>query len=291
MKFPLAYREDTPPVETGGGQPPADWRASLPESYDGKDDKGAVAKIPLRADPTLGKYKSVEDLARGHIEATKMVGRGLAVPPADAKPEERRAFFDKLGVPKDAAGYADIKAPEGIAPEGLTAYLTNVALSEGLTPRQVQASVNFLAEHQALLLRDTIQKWDDSQEGLRKEWGMNFDRNHDISARFLSESFKKAGVGEEFTSLLDRMGLGHHPDFIKWTHMLAKHATEDVFEPGAPDIESTNDARDAQIKTMFIELSRLNPGTSEYSAAREKYEALLKARFGSEEVAGGNARR
>src|SRR5687767_5696969 len=94
-------------TDQGGGQaPPAnvpgtvpDWRSSLPEHYEVKDDKtGAVtAKIPLRGDPTLGRYKTGEEAARALIEQHKALSGGvLKVPDATAKPEERRAFFDKI---------------------------------------------------------------------------------------------------------------------------------------------------------------------------------------------------
>lgn len=291
----------TEPGSGAGATPPTpaadtsqDWRAALPDAYEVKDSTGAVKeKLNLRADPTLAKYKSVEELARGHIEATKMIGAGFKVPGADAAPAERRAFYDKLGVPKDAAGYADVKAPEGIVPEAFGAYLNNVALATGLTPQQVQASVNFLAEHNARVHQEQVQRWGEAQETLRKEWGLNFDRNVDISARFVRDVMAKAGGTEEgkaevaeFFRLLDQVGVGHHPGFFRWTEYLARNATEDVFEPGTPDADASTASQDAQIAEVAGKLWKAIPGTPEYATLREQHEALLKRRHGTEEVSG-----
>lgn len=264
----------------------ADWRSTLADAYEVKDDKGAVTStLNFRTDPTLAKYKTPEEQLRGHIELAKVAGQGFKVPGADAKPEERAAFFDRLGRPKDATGYAEVKGPEGILPDALTAYVQNVAVARRMDPADVQASVNFLAEHQARQHRDAVQGWDNAQEGMRTEWGLNFTRNHDLAQRYSDEVLAKAGGSEEgqaqvkaLFGLMDTLGLGHHPGFLRWMHFHAVNATEDVFLPGAPDAAATTAGLDAQIETAKQAYYAASQGTPEYTAAHERYMALLKRR-------------
>jgi hypothetical protein len=273
-----------PTPGTGG-----DWRAALPDAYEVHDDKGQVTgKINFRTDGTLAKYKSPIEAFRALIEAQKVIGQGvLKLPGPDAKPEERAAFYDRLGRPKDAAGYAEVKAADGIHPEGLAAYLQNVAVARRMDPADVQASVNFLAEFQARQQRDAVQAWDNAQEGVRTEWGLNFDRNHDMAQRYTAEVIAKAGGSEtgqaqvaELFQLMDRLGLGHHPGFLRWMHFHAANATEDVFLPGAPDAAASGAALDAQIKAADAEFHKLQPGQRGYDEARQHRDALYKKRYG-----------
>jgi hypothetical protein len=272
-------------ASTDTGATPQDWRATLPEHYEVKDATGAATKIPLRGDATLAQYKTGEEAARALIEQRKMIGRGIPqVPGPDAKPEERTAFFDALNRPKDATGYAGVKAPDGVLPDGVQAFVQNVAVPGRWAPEDVQAAVNFLGEYQARQMKDTIMRWDEGQEALRSEWGYNFTRNEDISKRFIAESFKKAGVGDELPALLDKIGIGHHPDFIKWAHMMATHATEDVFVPGAPDAKASEDSMDAQIREVDQQIAKMTPGSPGYAEVEARRTEMYKRRFGNQPV-------
>jgi hypothetical protein len=68
----------------------------------------------LRGDDILSRYKSIEDLAKGHVETTRFARGRVAVPGADATPEQFAEFAAKVR-PADAAAY-DISVPEGADP-------------------------------------------------------------------------------------------------------------------------------------------------------------------------------
>lgn len=287
MRFPFtAYRETivADPPAGGAPAPSPDWRASLPEHYEVKDDKGAISKIALRGDPTLGRYKTGEEAARALIEQHKALSTAGKIPGADAKPEEVRAFWDKLGVPKDVAGYSAVKAPQvdGVtfSEEGLTAFYQNVALREGMTPKQVQAAVNFLGEwngQQQARLRDG---WINAQEDLRKEWGLNFDRNITIARRGMDHALKAAGADDLREALTS---IEEHPAFLKFAVWIGRNLSEDGIVPGSVDGAHDTSALDAKIAELSSKLGTVPKSSPQYATMLAEYEAALKARHGTEE--------
>src|SRR5262247_2235515 len=81
-----------PPASTPPPPSFTDWRRFAPEE--------------LRNDPTLAQIKgntweeAGPNLVKGYVNAQKLVGGSAKLPGPDAKPDEIRAFQDKLGVPR-----------------------------------------------------------------------------------------------------------------------------------------------------------------------------------------------
>src|SRR5262249_53647657 len=77
---------------------------------------GKTVTTPLRGVKTLTKFKTPSDLARGYVNLERYAGGAIRIPGADAKPDEVATFREKLGVPKDSAGYGikyeELKVPE-----------------------------------------------------------------------------------------------------------------------------------------------------------------------------------
>ncbi len=123
---------------------PTDWRASLP--------------VELQNEPTLAKYKSLEEALKGSVHAQKLVGKGLELPTADAKPEQLAEFRKRAGVPDSPDKY-QITLPT--PPEGSGMEIDKPMLSTFLAkmhaaharPEVVQAAIDIYAEHMA-------QRWD-----------------------------------------------------------------------------------------------------------------------------------
>ena len=118
------------PAATDALTPPAaqDWRAGLPED--------------LRGDATLGKYTSLEDLARGHLE-TKRAASAKAVPlPGDSE-ESRKAFADALR-PESVDAYDFGELPEGMDSEMVDGF-RQFAFDSGLPPHLAKGAMDFYA--------------------------------------------------------------------------------------------------------------------------------------------------
>jgi hypothetical protein len=120
--------------------PPTDWRATLPAE--------------LQQEPTLAKYKSLEEALKGSVHAQKLVGKSLDVPGADAKPEQIAEYRKRAGVPDTPAGY---KLTLPTPPEGSGMEIDQAVLSDYLgrmhaqhaRPEVVQAGLDAYAEHMA----------------------------------------------------------------------------------------------------------------------------------------------
>lgn len=85
---------NTAPAETGA----PDFKTSL----------GEYAKDPMFAD-----FDDPQKLAKSYAETKRLVGQKLGIPAADATPEAKAAFYEQLGVPKEAAGYG-LGVPDGM---------------------------------------------------------------------------------------------------------------------------------------------------------------------------------
>lgn len=116
----------------------------------GGDWRQLVTDEGLRKEAALGKYKTLDEAARGFLEAQKLVGDSIRPPKPDAKPEEWAAFHKKLGVPDTPDAYAlELPSlPEGLAwqPDQLAGF-RSVAHAAGITPKQAQALIGWYTEY------------------------------------------------------------------------------------------------------------------------------------------------
>jgi hypothetical protein len=160
--------------DDGGGAP--DWRAALPES--------------IRNDPSLTSFKDVGSLAESFIKTKSLVGASIRPPGPDAKPEDRKAFVDRLLQIEPALVYAPDGDPESVnrmwrklgkpekpeeyvLPEAAKAAglsendLRALAITGGLTKAQFNGLAEVMA--QATLEQKRVQALD--RLALETEWG------------------------------------------------------------------------------------------------------------------------
>lgn len=83
----------------GGGAPP-DWKAALPEA--------------IRNDPSLASFKDVGSLAESFIQTKSLVGASVRPPGPNAKPEDKKAFVDRLLQIEPSLVYAPDGDPEAL---------------------------------------------------------------------------------------------------------------------------------------------------------------------------------
>ena len=111
-------------------QTPTSWLEALPEE--------------LRADKTLSKYESLEALARGHVNATKRVGKPLdRLVEIPEKPDDTKgwdAVYKALGRPDTADGYG-IALPDGVSEADKAAFNGFVAKMHGAGATKAQIAV------------------------------------------------------------------------------------------------------------------------------------------------------
>lgn len=170
-----------------------DWLANLD-----LEDEG------LKADPTLNKYKSLEDAFKGHVEAAGRHGRSITIPTAEAGEDQWGEFTDSLvnkvnegttrklmyvpdstddegmanfyaamGVPEDATGYEN---PEGITLEDNTLERTrDMAHKAKLTPTQHKDVLEWLSKESVEVQELAQQMQADDDNKLGNAWGASTD--------------------------------------------------------------------------------------------------------------------
>lgn len=283
----LSRREEA--EGAGGGSGDGSWRDQLPDNYevDAKDDKGQPVKtmIPLRGDKMLERYKTIEELARGHIELRKTASASIAkVPGADAKPEERRAFYDKLGVPKDVEGYkVEVPTYEGVTIRDDTMVkVKGLALKHGVLPAALQELTNAVVEDMAGSREQMVKAWRDShEETIEKEWGENLKANAERARRTFEQFF--GGKDGEVGKLLKATGLEYHPGILKGFYELSKHFREHAYIGGDVSGEQTKADIRRKIDTKLVEFSKIESDRDRAKLSREM-EGLYRALYGSAEI-------
>lgn len=224
MAEPVAQATDTSGgdvnVTTGEGlNTDGQWYSSLPEG--------------VRDNPNIMKYKSIDDLAQGHINAVQMIGRDkIPMPKTDA---EFREVYAKLGMPESADKYEfeqkdygfdermysrerqeqdlgwwreqahELGLSKSQAAKVYDAYMSREAAGVGAMSKAVEAEV-----HKA-------------ESTLRAEWGEAYEGNITIANRGMTKLF-----GPGVTDAIIASGLGRNPDFVRGMHKFGMSALEDL---------------------------------------------------------------
>jgi len=164
----------------------------------------SLADDTLKSDPALAKYQSVEELAKGHLEAQKLIGRkGVILPGEGAKEEDWAPVFDALGRPKTADEYKlpEFKGlPEGVKlNEAEVAEFRKYAHSIGIPQKQFEKLLDYrvqsmLKEHQEGE-RVTTESVKAAETKLRSEWGAKYDEKLKTVNKMLTQ-FGKDVAGD-----------------------------------------------------------------------------------------------
>jgi len=186
---PAASAAPAPPAASSpAGGAPNDWRATLPAD--------------LREAPSLTKFADPAALAKGYVEAEKLISRkGAVVPKEGDPPEVLAAWRAALGVPEGADGYT-LKAPDGLPPaawndEGAKTYAT-WAHELGLTPQQAQGLAERFARQQGEAMQRAAEGIGPDgrkmEDVLREEWGASYDGKVEAAKRAAKQFGADEGV-------------------------------------------------------------------------------------------------
>jgi hypothetical protein len=251
---------------TGSGQQqqqpdpnaPAEWIGALPED--------------LRGDATLTRYKSVEDLARGHIEAHKVAKSKVVLP--NAEDPESFARFAAAVRPEDATKYA-IDLPDGQDPAFAEA-MRPVFFEAGLLPQQVDALVKANNQFAAEAQRAADQKGRDELAAVQTEMGEEaFTRGKQAAVQMLN----RLGIEPSFENDMARfVGAGN---MFRTLFALAEktgelgrvHADDVSLALGGLSGDKALDAARAMMRDPVTGPKLANPASPE----RKRYDDLLKA--------------
>src|SRR5574343_211611 len=124
----------------------------------------------------LKNFKSADDLAKSYVELQRMVGNSVRIPGADATPEAKKEFLDKI---KDLDGVLlkDDPAVLDIDPSinSEVEEFKKVAHELGLTKEQAAKLVNYRLGALDGILEQQAQIRETAEKELKQLWGSDFD--------------------------------------------------------------------------------------------------------------------
>jgi len=168
-------------------QSTVNWQEHIPEEYRGKG-----YWEPL-------KDKNLSDVLKTYGEAQSLIGSSVRVP-TDDDAESWNKFYAKMGRPETADKYeANMPSVEGVEWEDdQIGSFRKVAHDAGLNSRQVQKLYDWYGQS----IQDRVngdhsmraKETKETEDALRSEWGLNFDRNRSLAKRGAQHLFGSEGL-------------------------------------------------------------------------------------------------
>ena len=211
---PVATENATPEAKVETPAPAADWRESFGE---------------FKSAAEFEKFKTPQDFAKSHLELVKMIGKDKVVLPNEkSKPEEIKAFYQKLGVPETPQGYK-IPQIEGVTlnKEGAEAFL-KVAHESNLSQKQIDSLYKYVLDSGVASAKDReaaeIKKSEEAVATLRGEFGRAYDERlgaaNKVLANFATPDELKAIQGT----------LGNDPNMVRFLSKIGAAMSESGFK-------------------------------------------------------------
>lgn len=212
------------------GNPPADWRLSIPED--------------IRTHASLKDIKDIPSLAKSYVHAQTLVGSEKVLKPRpDWKPEQWGAFYDSVGRPPTTDGY---KFGEDVIPKEATVdpeKLKNVQKlfhDNGLTPNQASAVMKYYMDSITTAEKTTSEQRTSAQmaatNALKKEYGDSYDSKIEI-AKSVVHKFGD----QEFLQSLEETGLGNDPRLVRMFIKLGEAMLDDTARGSSSGLIVTNE--------------------------------------------------
>lgn len=250
---------------SGGSGGAASWRDSLPSD--------------LKDNPTLTKFSDIGNLGKAYIELQKKIGeKGLIKPGPTASPEEKRAFYEALGVPsEDKYSVGEIK--DVTFPKESLEWAKKTGYELGITPETMtELMQRYGAFEVAGKTAEAQKKQQDTQaglEGLKKEWGAGYD------TEIKKADFVAKEMGKDFWEYLGKSGLGNDPMVIKGLARASKWLGEDKLKEGnVGDGRSTPEQIQNELSAVRGELLKMDKNDGRRPGLMARMESLYKQSTG-----------
>jgi hypothetical protein len=168
---------------------------------------------------------------------------GATTPPADGKPAGEGNKGADTKPPAGAPEKYEFKAPEGQSFDAGVLSTFEAAAREANLPQEAAQGLldklaPALAEKQQRLVQEARTQWVADAKADKELGGTNFDANL-AGANKVLQQFGTP----ELKDLLDRSGLGDHPELLRWAFRVSKAISEDTFVSGNGGKPGGGDAR------------------------------------------------
>lgn len=206
----------------------------------------------LRNEPSLRAIKDVNGLAKGYVNAQRMIGADKAVIPGrSATADEWREFYQRAGAPTEVSGY-EFEGDMPLSDQYLDSFREH-ALNAGLSSMQANEMMGFV--------RNTIQGMNDvasqsaeearysAEMELRQEYGQAFEQRLEMAQLAAQNLLGDSEMFDEI-QLSDGRMLGDHPDIIRMFSKLASEIGEDTLAGETTELVMTPEEASRQIAEM-----------------------------------------
>lgn len=168
-------------------EPPPDWRTQITDT-----------SLRKQAD----KFNSPTDAIKSYAELQSRLGKSIVIPGEKATAEEIAAYREKIGVPKEAAGY-EIAKPAHYTDDIFKSQpvqdrlnrMRQAAFDAGVPAAAFAKQVDgyFAMEAESIQAEQEARDKADkdfaaaNEAALRKDWGNDFEKNKSYAAAFLTQ--------------------------------------------------------------------------------------------------------
>ena len=243
----------------------------------------------IKANPTITRYKSGEEFAKGHLELEKTMGlKGTLVPVESSSDEVRAKFFKDIGRPDNAEGYTS-PVMEGLhesiklTQEQDVGWFKKLAFDAGLNGKQHDAIYKAYLELQSQRLTEYDKTLSDqsNQAGtdLRNKWGGTYDERLALSNGLV----KKFGA-EKADSLMTKFG--SDPEAIEFLYNLGSQLSEDKLgEIGRSGLGMHPEEAKTEINKLMKVIMETKPDDPIYKDLLAKKNTLYKIAYPPKQAA------
>ncbi len=231
----------------GGGAPIGDRVRSETEN---PSTPGWRDAVPAEFRKMADRFASPADAVKSASDLRQRLSRSITQPKDDADQAEWNDFYNKLGRPETPDGYA-ISRPDNLPVELLPDELGEMREkdffsamhSAGAPSPVVQAAIdwyyNEVADMHAEQVKEAGAVYDQAVDGLRREWGGDFDKNTELARRafnaFGDEDFQKAAKDYQ---------LENNPAFLRAFARIGRQLGEDEMINGSSDKNANSSLED-----------------------------------------------
>lgn len=228
-----------------------------------------------RNESSITKYDSLDDMAKGLINAQKLIGKkGIVRPDADATPEQWSDYYNQIGRPTESNMYKydPIEGAPEVTQEDLNSF-QEFAHSKGFTQDQFQAAI----EYQYQLQQNAYQALEQEREAEINETKMSLiDEMGEVEFNaFIKDATQAANTLGLLDVLVDN-GLANNKEVLKALAGAKKHLGSDSL---VGEHKATTLDFDGQLNEL-----RNHPGYSDklhpmHNELLERRDKLYKQRY------------
>lgn len=272
------------PVETEAPVEPAVSLSPQQSSDPAAEDwKGGLSE-ELRDHPSLKKYSTIENLAKGYINASSLLGKDKLVKPNND--DEWNEFYNEMGRPEGATGYKftyDAEIPEELQEytNGRIDAFKETAHSLGLTAQQADGLHKWYmegnVENVTQLNQQAAEIQNQAEADLKQEWGNAFEQKVDQAQAALNEFGTP-----ELVEYLESTRLGDNPHMVRTFAKIAESMMEDGALQGLQSDAKTPNQLDHEISAIMAKPQYWDSDSLERPGLIAQVQDLMQQKHGTE---------